>query len=290
MTNNWKNTDAYRLFTPQTQGCAVVFASPHSGRSYSIDFKNKSILDSLTLRSSEDAFVDELTTPAADLGAPLLFATQPRAFLDLNRAADELDPALIIGVKSRGLNPRITSGLGVIPRVVAHGRPIYHGKLPSSEANERITQFWTPYHEVLGDLLTETRLMFGHAVLIDMHSMPHEAIENMGQRGSRPEIVLGDRFGSSAAQPIVNALEEALTAQGFKVARNAPFAGAYITQRYGRPSSNYHAIQLELDRRMYLNEETLEVTDQFHDVRAALFGAFSEFTKGHQRAKDMAAE
>lgn len=246
---------AYRLTLPETRMTSVIFASPHSGRSYSEQFLARSILDTRAIRTSEDAFVDELLRAAPRLGAPLLAATAPRAYLDLNRAPDELDPALIEGVRLQAHNPRINSGLGVIPRVVAGSRAIYRGKITLAEAEARIARIWRPYHARLSALMDENLAQFGEAILIDVHSMPHEAIEAMGGRGRRkPEIVLGDRFGVAAAGPVTDRIEAAFAAEGLTVARNTPFAGAYIAQAYGRPAAGRHAVQVEIDRALYMNE------------------------------------
>ena len=249
-------TDApYRLLLPQTRLTSVVFASPHSGRQYPESFLARSVLDPKTIRTSEDAFVDELLRAAPRLGAPLLAATVPRAFIDLNRAPDELDPALIEDVRAAAHNPRINSGLGVIPRVVAASRAIYRGKLSLAEAQDRIDRYWRPYHDQLAALIAENRTRFGEAILVDVHSMPHEAIESMGGRGRRrPEIVLGDRFGAAASARVVDRIEAAFAAEGLAVARNTPFAGAYVAQAYGRPAAGVHAIQIEIDRSLYMNE------------------------------------
>ena len=191
--------DAYTVTLPEVQTSSMVFASPHSGRFYSREFLRRTVLDDVQIRSSEDAFMDQLIAPATQFGVPILTATVPRAYLDLNRACDELDPAVVQGVRRRGHNPRIASGLGVIPRVVANGRAIYSGKITLEEANTRIDRYWRPYHDRLGDLMAQTKQSFGRAVLVDFHSMPHEAVRAMTHSGlSRPEVVLGDRFGAAA--------------------------------------------------------------------------------------------
>jgi len=255
---------AYRLTSPQTRLTSVVFASPHSGRAYPESFLARSVLDKRTIRTSEDAFVDELLRAAPRLGAPLLAATAPRAYLDLNRAPDELDPALIEGVRLQAHNPRINSGLGVIPRVVAGSRAIYRGKIGLPEAQARIERLWRPYHERLAGLMAESHALFGEAVLIDVHSMPHEAIDSMGGRGRRkPEIVLGDRYGVTASARVMDRVEAAFMAEGFRVVRNTPFAGAYIAQTYGRPAAGRHAVQVEIDRSLYMNEAEIRPSAGF---------------------------
>jgi len=214
------------------------------------------------------------------------------AYLDLNRGPDELDSALIEGVRRSGHNPRIASGLGVIPRVVANGRQIYRGKLTLIEAHQRIAQYWRPYHDQLQTLLDESINAFGEAILIDCHSMPHEALENVGPPGSaRPDVVLGDRFGAAAASSVVERVEAAFASAGLRVARNMPFAGAFITQHYGRPSRQQHAIQVEIDRAIYMNERTLEPNENFEPFKVMLSGVIAEITEiGRATDQKVAAE
>lgn len=263
--------EAYELYRPKTRNTSVVFASPHSGRDYPAAFLRRSVLDERQVRSSEDAFVDDLFRNAPDFGAPLLTAKAPRAFLDLNRAPEELDPALVEGVRRISHNPRVASGLGVIPRVVSNGRAIYRGKLTLQEAHSRISDYWRPYHDKLQTLLDESQRTFGEAILIDCHSMPHEALENVGPPGApRPDIVLGDRFGAAAAGSVMERVEAAFASAGLRVARNMPFAGAFITQQYGRPSRQQHAVQVEIDRALYMDEQTLKPNAQFESFQATL--------------------
>lgn len=283
---------AFHLARPKARTTSVVFASPHSGRDYPASFLRNSVLDADQIRSSEDAFVDRLFESVPDHGAPLLTANAPRAFVDLNRGADELDSALIEGVRRSAHNPRIASGLGVVPRVVANGRQIYRGKISLAEAHQRIAQYWRPYHDQLQTLLDESNNTFGEAILIDCHSMPHEALENVGPPGSaRPDIVLGDRFGATAAGSVVEQVEAAFASAGLRVARNMPFAGAFITQHYGRPSRQQHAIQVEIDRALYMNEKTLEPSADFDAFRTLLTGVIAELTDiGRSAEMRMAAE
>ncbi|EPX77906.1 N-formylglutamate amidohydrolase [Litoreibacter arenae] len=256
--------DAYTLALPQVQTSCMVFASPHSGRAYSRDFLMRTVLDEEQIRSSEDAFMDQLVAPAAKYGSPLIAATMPRAFVDLNRACDELDPAVVEGVRRPAPNPRIASGLGVIPRVVSNGRAIYSGKLTLAEASERIDQYWRPYHTRLAQLMDDTNRNFGRAVLVDFHSMPHEAVQSAARIGfAKPEVVLGDRFGAAADGQLVDEIETIFLEAGLRVSRNAPFAGAYITQTYGRPSRGHHAIQVEIDRSLYMNEQRIRPNGNF---------------------------
>jgi N-formylglutamate deformylase len=243
------------------------------------------------IRSSEDAFVDQLFSCAPEFGAPLLAATMPRAYLDLNRSSDELDPALIQGAKRHGHNPRVISGLGVIPRVVANGRAIYRGKLTMDEARLRIDTYWRPYHSRLKTLLAESKGSFGQAILIDCHSMPHEAVMLAGNtKTSRPEIVLGDRFGASASGVVVDQIEAAFVSAGLKVARNAPFAGAYVTQSYGRPARHQHAIQIEIDRALYMDEGRIEPSAAFVDFRNLMRRVVSDIACIGKEQLPLAAE
>ncbi|MDY6858325.1 MAG: N-formylglutamate amidohydrolase [Pseudomonadota bacterium] len=282
----------FKLLLPGTRTTSVVFSSPHSGRDYPWAFLRKSVLDEMAVRSSEDAFVDLLFADAPTLGAPLLAATVPRAYVDLNRSADELDPALIEGVRKTAHNPRISSGLGVIPRVVANGRAIQSGKISLHEARARLDTHWHPYHARLQALLDESHAAFGEAILIDCHSMPHEAIDSITRIGHpRPEVVLGDRFGAAAHRDIIERIEAAFVSAGLKVGRNAPFAGAYITQHYGLPSRGQHAVQIEIDRSLYMNEQMIRPNGNFHGFRRLLTGVMAEIVDiGRGDELPMAAE
>lgn len=282
---------AYSLSRPATQTSAMVFASPHSGSDYPEWFLRRSLLNARSIRSSEDAFVDRLFASAPRHGAPLLMAGPPRAFLDLNRGAEELDPALIQGIRKPVTNPRVASGLGVIPRVVANGRPIYHGKLALEEASRRIDRYWRPYHACLQSLMDDTRALMGRAVLIDCHSMPHEALESLGLPASlRPQVVLGDRFGASADPEIVEEIEAAFAGAGLRVARNVPFAGAYITQHYGRPARKQHAVQIEIDRSLYMDESRIEPRPDFDQFCLLLEDVIARIAGLDGRDRKLAAE
>lgn len=282
---------AFHVFSPKKLRSGVVFASPHSGANYTETFVSKSILNPLQIRSSEDAFVDSLFAAAPEFGMPFLTAVAPRAFLDLNRALDELDPALIDGVQRQGQNPRVASGLGVIPRVVAHGQAIYCGKLPLSEAQDRIEGYWHPYHMALKGLLQQAHDQFGQAILVDCHSMPHEAVDAMPKRGANiPEVVLGDRFGATASAEVIDKIEAAFAGAGLKVSRNTPFAGAYITQAYGRPSRGQHAVQVEIDRALYMDEVKIEPNGNFATLKELLRSVIAEIAQIGCEELPLAAE
>jgi N-formylglutamate amidohydrolase len=282
---------AFEVLRPDRELSCVVFASPHSGRDYPWSFLRKTVLDEQTIRSSEDAFVDQLFDCAPVFGAAFLKAGAPRAFVDMNRSSDELDPALIEGVRRQGHNPRVASGLGVIPRVVANGRAIYRGKMTVEEAQGRIEGYWQPYHDMLQKLLDRAHRRHGQAVLVDCHSMPHEAMDGAVRAGMpRPDVVLGDRFGAAASGAVVDRVEAAFAAAGFVVTRNTPFAGAYITQAYGRPSRGQHAVQVEIDRSLYMNEALIRPNGNFETVRTALRQVVAEVAQIGQGRVPLAAE
>jgi len=283
----------YTLVEPRERVSSVVIASPHSGRDYPDSFLQRIDLDARAVRSSEDAFIDLLIADAPAIGAPLLAATVPRAYVDLNRAPEELDPALVEGVPRSTHNPRVASGLGVLPRVVAGGRAISSRRISRREAEARLAQVWHPYHARLSALLCEAHRRFGEAILIDMHSMPHEAIVAATRAGERPaDVVLGDRFGASADSEVVDRIEAAFAAAGLRVVRNAPFAGAYTVQHYGRPSGNQHAVQIEIDRALYMNEALIRPNGSFQKIRRLMAGVLAEIVEIGQAGEDlpMAAE
>jgi len=281
----------FRLDRPRQLLTPVVVASPHSGRHYAAPFLQSTVLDERGIRSSEDAFMDRLVSAAPALGAPLLAAEYPRAYLDLNRSPDELDPGVIEGVGRVVQTPRISSGLGVIPRVVANGRSIYRGKLKRAEAEARINQVWRPYHAALEGLMQEAKAEFGEAVLLDFHSMPHEALDSVARPGQpRPEVVLGDRFGASASGDILDALEEGFMAEGLTVIRNAPFAGAYVTQSYGRPARKWHAVQIEIDRALYMNERMIRPNGDFEAVKRVVTSVLDRVIASRPGRVPLAAE
>lgn len=282
---------AFTLWRPERRETPVIFSSPHSGSEYPASLMSRTVLDEHSIRSSEDAFVEQLFSSAPLTGAPLIAARLPRAYIDLNRAADELDPALIDGVTRAPQNPRVNSGLGVIPRVVANGRPIYRGKIALTEAKRRIEGTWHPYHAALRELIDESVGIFGEAVLIDCHSMPHEAIEAHARFGQpRPEVVLGDRFGAAAGKHVIEMVEAAFTGAGLRVARNAPFAGAYIAQAYGRPSRAQHVVQIEIDRALYMDEARITPNGDFDAFQRLMVGVIAGISSFGRRDLPLAAE
>ncbi|TGD43358.1 N-formylglutamate amidohydrolase [Pseudotabrizicola sediminis] len=285
------HSEAFTLYHPARRETPVVFSSPHSGRAYPPAFLAGSVLDAHVIRSSEDAFVDDLFRSATDHGAPLIAANAPRAYIDLNRAADELDAAVVEDVVRSPHNPRVASGLGVIPRVVSGARAIYRGKMPLAEAESRIRDHWHPYHAALRSLTEDSHAQFGQSVLIDCHSMPHEAIEAHSRPGLlRPDVVLGDRFGAAAARDVMDHVEAAFRRAGLRVSRNAPFAGAYIAQTYGRPSRGFHVVQVEIDRALYMDEARIEPLPGFEAFRALIAGVVAEIAAIGRLQVPLAAE
>ena len=261
----------YTLIQPeQTQG-GCIFASPHSGRAYSPDLLAQTALDAHSIRASEDAFVDLLFEDVPRFGAPLIAAQVPRAYVDLNRNAQALDPAVIVGAKPALLDAHIASGLGVIPRLVAQGREIYRGKISHQEAQMRLNTVWYPYHAKLADLMRHAKAAHGCAILIDCHSMPSAAAKACQQKlGYTPHIVIGDRFGAAASADIVQSIIKFFRAEGLCVAHNVPYAGAYIAQHYGRPKQAHHVVQLEINRALYMDEARLVKTAGFAVLKKQL--------------------
>ena len=281
----------YDLQYPKVQSNSVIFCSPHSGRLYPDDFIRKSILDKHTIRSSEDAFVDELVSQVTDFGSLFLKALLPRAYVDLNRSVNELDPVLIDGVLNQKTNSRINSGLGVIPRVVGGGREIYNGKISSAEAEMRIEHFWRPYHKILRDIVSSTRVQFGEVILVDCHSMPsNQRLDNVAKRRNIPEIVLGDGFGASSKTSIVDALENEFSRAGFTVSRNVPFSGAFTVKEYGSPETNENVIQLEICRSLYMDEENLCLNNNFSEFKDVLGAVLKNIANIDEREPSVAAE
>ncbi len=250
---------AYEILAPSAQTKPLVLASPHSGNRYPADFLAAARLDARALRKSEDCFVDEIFADAAALGVPLIRALFPRAFLDVNREAYELDPEMFADALPAYVNtrsPRVAAGLGTIARVVANGEDIYRDKLRFAEALRRIALYHAPYHAALRQLVDATRARFGHAVLIDCHSMPSPGAGDRG--GRRADFVLGDCFGHSCAPAVITAAERFLRGLGYTVSRNSPYAGGYTTRHYGRPRQGVHALQIEISRDLYMDEPSLE--------------------------------
>ena len=249
---------ALDLRHPERQTRPVVVASPHSGSNYPTEFLSQIAVPLAALRRAEDAFVDELFGAAPSLGMPLLAARFPRSYVDANREPYELDPAMFEGRLPRSLNHRTTrvaAGLGMIPRVAASGEAIYRGRVPAETIEHRLETCWRPYHVALSGLVQQTYGRFGAALLIDAQSMP-SSVSSLGarERESRVDIVLGDNHGESCSSELVECAEHWLAGRGLRVLRNQPYAGGFTTQRYGRPELARHALQIEINRALYMDE------------------------------------
>ena len=297
MQSDYWDKPAFETVRPRRLTAPLVFNSAHSGRDYPERFLKMTRLDHLSIRQSEDAFVDELFGRAPHLGTPLLRAHFPRAYLDVNREPWELDPAMFAEPLSGRYNttsPRVAAGLGTLARVVAENKPIYRERLTLADARMRIEGIYQPYHTTLQRLLSEAIAAFGVAVLIDCHSMPH--LSRSGDRPA-PDIVLGDRYGTTCATAIIDLAETVFAGAGFRVARNRPYAGGFATRTYGRPQHGVHALQIEVSRHLYMSEVTLEKHDGFEAMRqliervvTALIGLdLPLLTPSHQPAVTKAA-
>ncbi len=262
---------ACEIDLPVEQTVPFVFNSPHSGRYYPRDFLAATCLDKSEIRRSEDLLVDRLFAPVVQLGAPLMSAVYPRAYLDVNREPYELDPKMFAGRLPSYANVRslrVAGGLGTIPRVVSDAANIYRGPMPVEEGLARIERIYRPYHDTLRRLLAQTHVAFGLAILIDCHSMPSNI--RGGPTRVRPDFVLGDRFGASCMPQLTDCAAETLQRLGYTVCRNKPYAGGFITEHYGRPARGLHALQLEVNRGLYMDEYRLEPHRGFERLSADL--------------------
>jgi N-formylglutamate amidohydrolase len=270
----------FEILAPRKWTKPAVFNAPHSGRCYPTAFLGQSRLDALTLRKSEDCYVDELFAAVVDCGAPLLKANFPRAFLDVNREPFELDPRMFRDELPGYINSasvRVTGGLGTIPRIVAEGEDIYRAPLSFADALDRIERYYRPYHQRLAALVQEAYKGYGAVLLIDCHSMPSSAAAPANSTGARADIVLGNRHGASCSEDILTALEEEFRSQGFSTLRNKPYAGGFITQTYGEPELGRHALQIEINRGCYMNERSFEKLRGFNALQSTLKSVLTSF-------------
>ncbi|WP_417767176.1 N-formylglutamate amidohydrolase [Stappia sp.] len=276
VVSGFEDTEAFEVLHPAEQHVPFVFNSPHSGRHYPEPFLNASRLDRIAIRRSEDAFVDELFSGVTGLGAPLLRACFPRAYLDVNREPYELDPKMYeerLPAYANSRSIRVAGGLGTIARVVGEAQEIYRGRMSVREALNRIETIYKPYHLTLRRLLARTHVNFGYAVLVDCHSMPSTI--RSSDNGPRPDFILGDRYGTSCAHTLVDLATEILRDMGYTVARNKPYAGGFITEHYGRPAKGLHALQIEINRSLYMDEARTDRNSDF-DAFAADLARFNE--------------
>lgn len=254
----------FEIVEPEALRSPVVFNSPHSGRVYPAAFVRASRLDLLALRRSEDAYVDELFAGVVGRGMPLMRAHFPRAFLDVNREPYELDPRMFSGRLPSFANTRsvrVAGGLGTIARIVAESEEIYAAPIPVEDALARIERYHKPYHRILKSMLARVVRDFGAVLLVDCHSMP-SSIKGVTEK-VRADFVIGDRYGTSCAPIVVDAVHETLTRMGYTVLRNKPYAGGYITEQYGTPNLGVHTVQIEINRALYLDEARCEKSRGF---------------------------
>ncbi len=262
---------AFEVLEPAEWRGPIIFNSPHSGNVYPRTFLTAARLDMATLRRSEDSFVDELILGVLKCGHPVMRAHFPRCYVDVNREPYELDPRMFEGRLPSFANTRsmrVAGGLGTVARVVGDAQEIYGKRIPVDDAIRRIESLYKPYHRALRRLFTRIHRDFGAAVLIDCHSMPSTA----GAKDERPraDVVLGDRYGTSCVPAVAEVIESTFRELGYVVSRNKPYAGGFITEHYGNPTVGLHAIQLEFNRALYMDERRYERTASFATLAADL--------------------
>ncbi|MBI1405366.1 MAG: N-formylglutamate amidohydrolase [Caulobacter sp.] len=276
----------FRICRPArgTASTPLIFASPHSGTVYPAEMLAAAAVGKALMRRSEDALVDELIAAAPAAGVTTLTASFARAYIDLNRDAWELDPAMFeddLPPHVQGRSARVAAGLGAIARLAGEGQKIYARKLTFDEARQRIETAHRPYHEALAGLIAEARAAHGLAILIDWHSMPSAAARSVvtPRHGKGCDMVLGDRFGAACSPALIRMVEKTLESLDYRVVRNMPYAGGYTTEYYGRPAQQVHALQIEIDRGLYLDEASLEPTEGLEGLKtmaASLTAALAE--------------
>ncbi|MEP2981124.1 MAG: N-formylglutamate amidohydrolase [Lentilitoribacter sp.] len=286
--------DPFEVVSPLRQSRAFVFNSPHSGRVYPQAFLDQSRLNAQMIRTSEDHYVDQLYACVPQFGVPLLQANFPRAWLDVNREPYELDPKMFNGPLPPHTNIssiRVSGGLGTVPKIVAENCEIYHSRMSVREGLDRVEHVYRPYHEKLRKLISRTHSMFGYAVLVDCHSMPSSVRATKGFR--RPDFIIGDRYGTSADTRLTQIALLLLQSMGYHAAHNKPYAGGFITEHYGRPHRNLHALQIEINRGLYINEKTLELKpgfDKLADDLSLFVGQFMQYVEHELSDLQSAAE
>ena len=279
----------FEILAPSHWNAPAVFNSPHSGSVIPLPLLQRSTLSALALRQSEDCFVDELFIGCQQHGMPMLRALASRAYLDLNREPYELDARMfqesLPGYMNPG-SPRVAAGFGTVPRLVIEGQEIYRGKLAINDALERIDSYYRPYHRTLNALLNEAHAATGQVLLIDCHSMPASAVHSLRQPiPTRVDMVIGDRHGVSCGRELSNEIQDFFETQGLHVVRNKPYAGGFITESYGAPQQNRHAIQIELNRQLYMDERRQERHSGFAAIQKILTN-FSAFVQDLLQEKD----
>ena len=262
---------------PRELTTPVIFASPHSGNIYPDIFVSAALPPINILRRNEDAFIDQLFACVTDYGAPLLSARFPRSLVDVNRAPDELPRRWR---QSKILStPRAEMGLGVIPTMISEHQPIYRRQPPRTIIQSRMRSLYHPYHDALSELISDAAARFDRALLVDCHSMP--GFTAQGSR--RADIILGDRYGVSCEPETLSMIDSLFSKRGYNVTRNYPYAGGYVAAHYGRPQNGIEAIQIEINRDLYLNPVTLKrkpgykrLEADIADIARELIDCFSE--------------
>jgi len=259
----------FEIVEPAQWRAPIIFNSPHSGSVYPPDFLNASRIDLAALRRSEDSFMDELIGGLSARGFPTVTVNFPRSYVDVNREPYELDPRMFSGRLPSFANTRsmrVAGGLGTIPRVVGDGQEIYRERLAVDDALARIEALYKPYHRALRRLINQAHQAFGTVIVVDCHSMPSIGVSRDEPR--RPDMVIGDRYGTSCSGLLADMVERTMAGLGYSVGRNKPYAGGFITEHYGNPASGLHTIQLELNRAIYMDERRRERSDRFSQVAA----------------------
>lgn len=271
-----------------------LFNSPHSGRVYPKSFLRQTVLTGTSIRMSEDCYVDLLIEDVVRMGAGFMAANFPRALVDVNRDNYELDPEMFDEPLPDFVpqpTVRVSAGLGTIPKIVATNVNIYDGKIPLSDAFDRINSFYVPYHQKLYEALSSMRERFGFAILIDFHSMPGKLKFFGGTK--QPDFILGDQHGRSCAQSFSAYAADLLREKGYTVSLNRPYSGGFITAHYGDVENNIHSLQIEINRSLYLNEISLEVNNNFLHLKRDLMDFVADlmaFPEGDFIAFNAAAE
>ncbi|MCS0504126.1 N-formylglutamate amidohydrolase [Ancylobacter mangrovi] len=260
----------FEIVEPARLSAPFLFNSPHSGVIYPRAFVEQSRLPLQTLRRSEDTLVDALFRDVTQSGMAFMRAHFPRCYLDLNREPYELDPRMFEGRLPAFANTRsmrVSGGLGTIARIVGEAQEIYARRIPIDDAIVRIETLYKPYHRALRQRMVQMQRAFGVAVLVDCHSMPSGCHRD---ERSRVDMVIGDRYGTSCAPVLPDIMETELRRRGYSVVRNKPYAGGFITEHYGNPASGMHALQIEINRALYMDEPTYQASERFDALRQDL--------------------
>jgi len=274
---------AYQFLKPKTDGILpLVFDSPHSGTEFPDDFKTDN--SQQDLKTAWDAFIEDLWLPSVDQGASLLAANFPRVYIDPNRAPDDIDPE-ILAAQWPGAKPTAFSdrGMGLIRRFILPGKPLYTAPLSVAEVQNRLDHYYTPYHNALKNNLDQLYQQFGAVWHIDCHSMKSKGnAMNIDNGLPRPDVILGDLDGTSAEVGFTRVVEKAFQGLGYSVVRNDPYKGGYVVKEYGHPTDNRHSIQIELNRRLYMDEAHFlphENYDQFKKHLAIVSLAIADYVR-----------